>query len=505
MRSVTSLLLVWVFFACASSVNAAIIRETKSSVFSIDGEFIVDGISAKNIVDLDSGNSDDSTSYIGVMYSLGFAYENKERYEKVYMKLERYGPGDYDAPIWIHRKLINSGGSIKEYRNDELLPELAEIWYDTLVWKRFGIKAGLFPYMVGNSYSLNGCFENPGVMLYRSFGNALARFYYCKPLLKYKNRLGPHISQEWDQGYHYYHNAANFFSTDVTFEMNAHTLQPYVGVLADYTSQGKRDNLFTQPIKRDILGTYGLAYDFEKNGFVFKFEAAHNFGEAQVAEVDWKKIEHTGYMFFAEADYTIKWFTPKAAFVMASGNSASLDAAFNQETTLLSGKNRAFSTYSPLNRNLGITLSGSDCDLKPLVFMGNGSGLHSGVFRPGSLVSSDFEDLVMPWFGLQVDPHEKISAQVTWFYMRSFARPVATLNGEARYLSKELGHEVDLAVDYKVNKSITISFLGGYFLPGDFYKAERDDTSGSLLSPYVRGDGAASPAYQVELAMELLF
>ncbi len=489
----------------AVSGYAAVIRETKSSVFSIDSELLVDGVVAKNIVDLDSGNNEDSSSYIGIAYSFGFTFENKERYEKARVKLERYGPGDYDAPVWIHRKLINSGGSIKEYRNDELLPELAEIWYDTLAWKRFGIKVGLFPYEVGNSYSLNGCFENPGVLLYRSFGNALARFYYCKPLLTYKNRLGPHISQERDQGYRYYQNAANFFSTDVTFEIDNATVQPYVGILADYTSQGKRDNIFTQPIKRDILGTYGLAYNFEKNGFVLKIEGAHNFGEAQVAEVDWKKIEHTGYMLFAEANYKVTWFTPKAAFVMASGNSASLESAFNQDATLLSGKNRAFSTYSPLNRNLGVTLSGSNCDLKPLVFMGNGSGLHSGVPRPGSLVSSDFEDLVMPWIGLQIDPHEKVSLEVTWYYLRSFARPVGMLNSEARYLSKELGNEIDLTVDYKVNKNLTLSFLGGYFFPGGYYKEERDDTSGSLLSPYVRGDGAASCAYQMELSMALVF
>ena len=137
--------------------------------------------------------------------------------------------------------------------------------------------------------------------------------------------------------------------------------------------------------------------------------------------------------------------------------------------------------------------------------MGNGNGLHSGVLRPGSLVSSDFEDIVMPWLGLQIDPHEKVSVSVTWFWLHSFSRPVGTLDGRARYLSKELGNEVDLTVDYKVNKHYTVSFLGGYFLPGKYYKEERDDTSGSLLSPFVRGDGGASPAYQVELSMELMF
>jgi len=56
-----------------------------------------------------------------------------------------------------------------------------------------------------------------------------------------------------------------------------------------------------------------------------------------------------------------------------------------------------------------------------------------------------------------------------------------------------------------LNKNVKLGFLGGYFFPGRYYKERRDDTQGSLLSPFVRGDGDADNAYQVELVMEVTF
>jgi len=50
-----------------------------------------------------------------------------------------------------------------------------------------------------------------------------------------------------------------------------------------------------------------------------------------------------------------------------------------------------------------------------------------------------------------------------------------------------------------------VSLLGGYFFPGRYYKELRDDTTGSLFSPFVRGDGSPDCAYQLELSMELKF
>ena len=52
---------------------------------------------------------------------------------------------------------------------------------------------------------------------------------------------------------------------------------------------------------------------------------------------------------------------------------------------------------------------------------------------------------------------------------------------------------------------MTVGFLGGYFIPGKYYKEKRDDEDGSTFSPFVRGDGHANNAYQLEFYVELTF
>jgi hypothetical protein len=111
----------------------------------------------------------------------------------------------------------------------------------------------------------------------------------------------------------------------------------------------------------------------------------------------------------------------------------------------------------------------------------------------------------MPSLGLDFNATEKLCIGLYGYYLSSFEKPVGILNGEARYLSRDLGHELDLFIDYKLNQNILISLLGGCFFPGGYYKERRDDKDGSLLSPFVRGGGNADPAYQVELALEFKF
>jgi hypothetical protein len=137
--------------------------------------------------------------------------------------------------------------------------------------------------------------------------------------------------------------------------------------------------------------------------------------------------------------------------------------------------------------------------------MGAGYCLNYGIPRPETFCSSDFDNLIMPSFCLDFQATEKLLIGVYAYYLMSFAPGAGTLHGQGKQLSRELGEEIDVSVEYRVNKHIFINLLAGYFLPGKFYKTERDDTSGSLLTPYLRGDGAADPAYQVELAVELTF
>jgi len=484
---------------------AAPVLETEGFVFSLGGYFRTDVISLKNTVDLDSANSDDTSTYLGIDYNLDFKYASKTGGPQFYLKLERNGPGDYDAPLFIHNTLINNGGRIERYRNEELLPQVEEFWWDQPLWGNFGFKAGLYTYDVGHGVSLNGCSENYGLTFYRQAQNIAWRFYYCRPEIVYKNRLGPRIHQEIDQGYFYHHNASNFFATDIKFSSGTNYLQPYVGMLADYSSPGKRDNIFTAPIKRDLLGTLGAACNLERDKLSLKAELARNFGRAKSSDENYKDIEHTGYLAYAELGYRIAAITPVISGLFCSGNKVTPDMALNQDETLTLSRNRAFSAYSPTNRNLGGSISSANCAARPIVAMGSGCGLHDGILRPRSLAVSDFENLFLPSAGIKWDLTGKLSMELYWYYLMSAEKGVGTLDGEGKYLSRDLGREIDLFLDYKISPQVSLSFLGGYFFPGRYYKTKRDDASGSILSPFIRGDGDADPAYQVEFSLELKF
>ena len=499
-----SLAVVGIFFL-KSACFGHIILETEHFALSIDSYLRQDCVSLKNTVDLDNSNSDDTTIYLGIDYSIGFRLESKTGGPQFYLKLERNGPGDYDAPLFVHNTLMTSGGAIEKYRNEELLPNIEEFWIDTPLLRNFRFKAGLYAYEVGHGFSLNGGYENYGFTLYKELENFTWRLYYCRPDVVYKNHLGPRVRQDEEQGYVYNHNAANFFATDVKFNIGNNSLQPYIGVLADYTSAGKRNNYFSAEINKDILGTLGLALCLKQDSLTFKSEAAHNFGQAESSDAAYKDVEHRGYLVYTDLKYNIGKFIPSLQFLVCSGNKVTPEIAREGAETLTSGKNRAFSSYSPLNKNLDDSIASSNSDMRPLVAMGGGYGLNYGVPRPRTFACTDFDNLLMPALGLDFNATEKLSFGLYGYYLRSFVRPVGTLGAEGKYLSQDLGYETDLFIDYQINKNILVSCLGGYFLPGRYYKELRDDTTGSLFSPFVRGDGNADSAYQMELAVELQF
>jgi len=488
-----------------SSAYSYELLNTDQLALALDTYLRTDLISFKNVVDLDSHNKDDQTTYLGIDYSFALSADFKDSANKFYIKLERNGPYDYSAPIFIHNTLINSGGRVEKYRNAELLPQVEEFWFDSRIQGSFGLKAGLYTYEVGNGFSLNGNYENYGITLYQETQNYFWRLYYCRPDLVYKNHLGPYIKQEEEQGQKYEPNAANFFATDVKITLANQTFWPYVGMLADYTSNGKRDNLFAAPIKKDLLGTFGTAWELQGGDFTLKLEAAHNFGYAQSQDSAYKDIQHTGYMFYSGLDYTLGKFVPELQFLFCSGNKATPDMAENGDTLYPGSKNRAFSYYSPTNMNLGDTISSSNADMLPIVAMGGGYGLNYGVPRPKTFSSGDFENLIMPSLGFGYNFTNKLCISLYGYYLSALNRPVGTLDGQGKYLSRDLGYEADLFVDYKANQHMTIGFLGGYFIPGKFYKERRDDVDGSLFSPYLRGDGSANNAYQLEFYVELKF
>jgi len=488
--------------SCAYSYE---LLNTEQLALTLGTYFRTDLVSFKNVVDLDSHNKDDHSTYLGIDYSLAISADFKDKESKFYFKLERNGPYDYSAPIFIHNTLINSGGRVERYRDSELLPQVEEFWLDSKLFDNYRVKAGLYIYEVGNGFALNGNYENYGFTLYKETQNLLWRIYYCKPDLVYKNHLGPYIKQEEEQGQIYEPNAANFFATDAKITAGRQSFWPYIGMLADYTSSGKRDNLFAAPINRDLLGTIGTAWEYNGGDFNLKLEAAHNFGFAQSADSNYKDIAHTGYMFYSGLDYVLGKFVPELQFLFCSGNKATPQEAESGDTKYAGGKNRAFSYASPTNMNLSDTISSSNADMLPIVAMGGGYGLNYGVSRPKTFSSGDFENLIMPSVGFDYNFTDKLCVSLYGYYLMAFMRPVGTLEGRGKYLSRDLGYEADVFVDYKVNTHLTVGFLGGYFIPGKFYKERRDDTDGSLFSPYLRGDGSANNAYQIEFYAELKF
>lgn len=479
--------------------------ENENFALNMDAYFRTDVVGFKNVVDLDSANSDDKSTYLGIDYSLGLGAEFKNSDTKLYLKLERNGPYDYSAPLFVHNTLMTSGGVIERFRNDELLPQVEEFWADMPILKEMRFKIGLYTYEVGNGFSLNGSYENYGFTLYREWEDRIWRFYYCRPDVVYKTHLGPRIRQDEEQGILYNHHVSNFFATDFDFKKENFRLQPYIGALVDYTSEEKRDNSFSAPVHRDILGTYGIAWQANKDKLSFNLELAHNFGKAKSTNPEYKDVYHTGYLVFSDVDYQLGKFTPSLEFLLCSGNKVTPEMAENEDATLTSGKNRAFSYYSPLNKNVGDSISGSNAAALPLVAMGCGYGLNYGVPRPVTFYAADFDNLIMPSVLLDYAVNDRISFGVYYYYLISFTRGVGTLNGEGKYLSRHLGQEIDIYLEYKLNNKTTLSILAGEFFPGKFYKEERDDASGSLFTPYVRGDGKADPAYQIEVSLEFNF
>lgn len=489
---------------------AASIFESGDLLFSLNTYFRADLVSFKNVFDLDSHKRDDHSTYLGIDYSFGFNLDLKDKNQQYFIKLERNGPYDYDAPLFIHNTLMPAASSpIKRYRNEELLPQVEEFWADLPLWDTLiRFRPGLLAYDMGKGFTQGtGSFENYGFSLYHPADNFSWRFYYFRPDLVYKNRLGPKINQEKEEGIDYGPNCANYFALDAKFTSDKFKFQPFLGLLLDNTTSGKRTNLFAAPVHREALGVSGIDFDAQLKGLSLGFELARNFGRAESASPDFKDIEHKGYLLYTNASYDFGKLKPHSQFLFSSGNKVTTEMVDNGDTKFLSGSNKAFSIYSPLNTNFFDSLS-PIADSLPMVFFGWGNGLSYGFGpqRPSTLADDGIlENLIMPSAGFDFRFSKKFSAALDWWYIFANQKGVGTLNGEAKELSRNLGQEIDLSLYYDISKNINVSLCTGYFLPGRYFREERDDTGGSLFTPFVRGDGNANSAYQIELSLEMEF
>lgn len=478
------------------------LMENKNLTFNIIPYFRADVVKLKNNVTLDSANKDDSPTYLGIDYSLGFDLQFKDGGPQAYLKMERNGPYLYDAPIWVYNTLMTSTAKVDTYRNEELLPRAAEFWYDFGLYKLpVRLKSGLFVYDAGNNISTPSDYNNYSLIFYNESENLKWQFYYCRPDLANKSYRGPRIKQEREQGIHYTPNKANYFATDVAFDLGKNSFQPYVEILLDRS--GNRTNLFTTPTHKDLLGTFGIAWNLVLDKLSVGVEAARNFGKAKSSDDNFKDVEHCGYMFHTDASYDFNRLIPHYGFTFASGNKVTTDMVQNDETEITSGKNRAFSVYSPFNTNLSDSIY-PDVEKLPFVAMGNGNGLNYGINRPTTFGDPMLlENLMLFNLGTDYKMTDKLTFTLDWWYLRSVERGVGKFEDTAKKLSPCLGHELDLSFNYEINKNVSLSLLSGYFFPGKYYREERDDTEGSLFTPFVRGDGNANGAYQIELSLTI--
>ncbi|MDD5585292.1 MAG: hypothetical protein PHV55_09615, partial [Candidatus Omnitrophica bacterium] len=269
------------------------ILESPHYVFNTSGYLRTDMIMLKNNIDLDSKNKDDSSTYAGLDYGVAFDLKLKDNGPEFYLKFERNGPFDYDAPIFIHNTLMTSSGPVERYRGEELFPHVEEFYYDVpLPFFSLRFKNGLYTYEVGNGLALTGYTENYGLTLYNKSENIQWRFYYCYPDIANGIRLGPFVEQEKEQGIMYDHSKANFFAGDITFTAERYTIQPYVGVLIDRTGD-RRNNYFLAPTHKDLLGTLGVDSNLTLEKLSLGLELARNFGKAESEDPLYDDIKHT--------------------------------------------------------------------------------------------------------------------------------------------------------------------------------------------------------------------
>jgi hypothetical protein len=362
------------------------------------------------------------------------------------------------------------------------------------------MKLGLYPHLVGNGYALGGYYENYGVIIYSTDENLEWRVYYAKPDLENKIILGPQVPQERELDVEYDSNA-HFMSFDTIIKWDTYSIQPYIGLLHDTTPGNRRTSAYPVIVNEDNLGTIGIDVDMNFHELNIGIEVAKNFGNANIPGDD-PDLIHKGYMVHIDTSYTFQKFIPRSRLLVSSGNK--MDAEDVVSERFNSRSNNEFSVYSPTNMNLSDTVYPAACG--PYVATGGGYALNFGIVRPGAFGDPyQLNNLILPNIGVDIQATEKWSVSVDYWYLKSFEHVLGIRDNRVVTLSSDLGHEFDLYNRYNFTEYISFHFTMGIFLPGKYYHEKRDDRDVLGIAPAPRFDGDADPAYQIELATEIIF
>lgn len=464
-----------------------------------------------NTVDLEQSNHDDEDFYVGYAYDITLDLRHLSGFE-IYGFIERRGRADYDAPLSGKDPIYSLFGRYNWYTHTNMFPRLREFWMEVplipqgVPSEQLNVKAGLFPYgrEIGHKIALGGKYENYGVTV--AGKNELIDWNLHVEAEDYNNRIQlgqvPNFDKEVNK---YNHTSAIFTAADAVFNMDRQALQCYIGWLRDETSRDDRDNVFATKVKSENLLTAGADLKINIDKLHLGLEGAKNFGSAKSIEKGSDdNINHTGYLLVGDVSYDMGSFKPKAKGFIASGNK--LEAHEYNVTEIPGNQNRAFSVFSPLNKNL--TDTHYQKQFGPYVAMAGGYAVNFGVKRPGTFGDPFmFENLVAGTVGFDYTPVDKAYIGIDYWVLRCKENAYGLDEwGDIRTLPKDLGSEIDFFVSYQLKENVKLSLLGGYFFPGEYYTQKRSDTATTnIFAPTPRRNGEADVAYQLEFGLDITF
>ncbi len=487
-------------------------------VLSIGAHARISSNNYDNLPDLDD-DAGHPVWYIGYEYDIEASLKHESSAE-LFLQLKRNNISLYDAPLIRNSKIITLFGTRHEYTQGEMLPRVSRLYFDVPVtdFLETRVRAGFFNYLVGNGYALGGKYPDLAATLSVGPENLRGRLNYTRVDMYNRQKWGPKILHGDEKAFSGKHVQANFYAADLMAKVERHTIQPYIGILHDFTRPKHRANNFDDfnlngtRINNDILGTVGIDVNLNFERFDFGVEFARNFGKAYSSdktEANRGDITHKGWLLLTDAGYNLGIVRPTGRFIWASGPKSSRED-FN-DFRVTSRTNRTFSIYSPTNINL-FNAHFPKTGIGPYVATGYSYLLNFGIDRPG--VFGDpfvIENIIYLNGGLEFFPIDKSYLSVNYWNMHA-DEPGFGLNSENQTikLPSELGHEIDVYASYEVTRRFSVNLQGGVFFPGKNYRQDRGDSfdRGNLgYTPVLPRDKKGDPdnAYILSLGFEYSF